>query len=330
MSTHPASTPPPARPAASAARAGLSPIDLVESIETVLRGKREAIETLVVGALAEGHVLIEDVPGTGKTTLARAFARSLDASFSRIQFTSDLLPADVLGVSVWSPREEAFRFQPGPIFAQVVLADELNRTPPRTQSGLLECMSTGKVSIDGQTRPLPTPFVVVATQNPLEFEGTYPLPESQLDRFLLRLRMGYPDRLAELELLRDRDERDPLEELRPVASLADLEGWIRGARAVRLDDSLYGYVLDLIEATRASRELACGASPRAALGLVRAAKARAFLEGREFVVPDDVKRCAVPCLAHRLVAVDADAAALGGGATESVVTSLLERVDVPL
>ena len=303
---------------------------LCDAIERVLRGKREVVEDLVVGCLAGGHVLIEDVPGTGKTTLARAFALAVDASFRRIQFTSDLLPSDVLGLSVWSPSEEQFKFHPGPVFAQVVLADELNRTPPRTQSGLLECMGAGQVTLDGTTRELPNLFFVVATQNPLEFEGTYSLPESQLDRFLFRLRMGYPDRSSEMEVLAARERIDPLDGLKPVVGVPELLAWRGAAREVVCEPAIHEYVLDLAEATRQHGQVLCGASPRASLALVRAAKARALLEGRAYVVPDDVKRSAVSTLAHRLVLEEMGGASGVASAAESLIEELLDTLPVRL
>ncbi len=314
---------------------------LLANIERVILGKPEAVRLVTIGLLAEGHVLLEDVPGTGKTTLARALARSLDLEFRRIQFTSDLLPADVVGVSLpeggvsGASNGHAFRFQPGPIFANVVLADELNRTPPRTQSALLESMNERRVSIDGESHPLPRPFLVLATQNPLEFEGTYPLPESQLDRFLLAVRLGYPARDHEREMLRARAQGRPLEELLPVLSAAEVLDAIERTRAVRVDDAILEYVLSIIDATREGGDFLLGASPRAALGLYRAAQASALLAGRDYVLPDDVKRLALPVLAHRLVAAEDSAAdetgfnAGAGGAAAARLAEQLERIPVP-
>jgi len=278
---------------------------LLENVERVLHGKREAVTLAIVGLLAEGHVLLEDVPGTGKTTLARALARSLDCRFRRIQFTNDLLPSDVLGVSVWSSDRSEFVFRPGPIFGNVILADELNRTTPRSQSALLECMQERSVSLDGETRVLPRPFFVIATQNPMEFEGTYPLPESQLDRFLLSVRIGYPGRDVEREILRSRLGEDPIDSLAAVMSVDELLVAIDAVKEVTVDDSLLEYVLDFTQATRESELFLLGASPRAALGWVRAARAMALLAGRTWCTPDDFKRLVVPVLAHRTLPASA-------------------------
>lgn len=304
---------------------------LVSHISRVVHGKHEAITLAVVGLAAEGHVLLEDVPGTGKTTLARALARSIDVDFSRIQFTSDLLPADVLGFSAPSPTDGHFVFRRGPIFGNIVLADELNRSTPRTQSALLECMNERRASVDGEVHELERPFMVIATQNPLEFEGTYPLPESQLDRFMLRVRLGYPERAVERQVLRSRLAGDPLDELQPILSRAELLAEIDAVRRVHVEDLLLDYALDLIDSTRSSGRFLLGASPRAGIGWMRAAQALARIDGRDHALPDDVKRLAVPVLAHRVV--QTPRMALGGGAedgsVEQEIGALLEEVPVP-
>ena len=310
-----------------------SPLDVLrkieENVQRVFLGKPGVVRRSLIGLLAEGHLLIEDVPGVGKTTLARALARSVDVSFQRIQFTPDLLPSDVTGVSIYDSAQKEFTFQPGPVFAHVVLADEINRTTPRTQSALLEAMSDRQVTVDGRTHPLPEPFLVLATQNPHEFEGTYPLPESQLDRFLMRIRIGYLTRDEERRVLKSRGGSDPLETLEPAVGAEEVLAAQAAVREVRVDDALYDYVLAIVGETRTSRELEIGASPRAALHLSRAARALAFLEGREYVIPDDVKRLAVSVLAHRLVGrtLASDGAS---DEREAVVRRILDRVEVPV
>jgi len=271
------------------------------NIAAALFGKPELIRLAVVAVLAEGHLLIEDMPGVGKTLLAKALARSLDCSFHRIQFTPDLLPSDLIGTSVFQQSSSSFVFLPGPLFAQVVLADEINRATPRTQSALLEAMSDHQVSVDGQTRALGPPFLVLATQNPFEFEGTYPLPESQLDRFLMRLQIGYPDRKAEREILVSHRNGEPVENLKAVLNADQVVVLQHHTRQIRLEESLADYLLEIVDATRKHSDIALGASPRAALGLYRSAQASALLEGREYVVPDDIKKLVVPVLAHRLL-----------------------------
>ncbi len=274
---------------------------LRENVGRVFLGKPEVVRLAVVALLADGHLLLEDVPGVGKTLLAKALAKSLDCRFARVQFTPDLLPGDLTGVSVWREHAGTFEFQPGPLFAEIVLADEINRATPRTQSALLEAMSERQVTIDGQTRRLGPPFLVVATQNPYEFEGTYPLPESQLDRFLMRVKVGYPDREAERAILTQHRAGEPVDTLAAVVhprTLLDLQA---RTRQVKVDAALADYVLDLVEATRAHADVALGASTRAALALYRAAQANAVTHGRDYVVPDDVKGLAEAVLAHRLV-----------------------------
>lgn len=295
----------------------------------VFLGKPETIELALVTLLAEGHLLIEDVPGVGKTLLAKALARSLDCSFHRIQFTPDLLPSDLLGTSVFHQPSGEFVFKPGPLFAQVILADEINRATPRTQSALLEAMSDRQVSIDGQTRPLGPPFIVVATQNPYEFEGTYPLPESQLDRFLLRVQIGYPDRAAERDVLTQHRGGEPIDGLQAVLSTADVLHLQQSVRTVRMDDSLNDYILDLVSATRTHADVYLGASTRAALSLYRAAQALALLQGRDYVVPDDIKRLAVPVLAHRVLAKNTRQGERGE-ASGAILSEILQRTTVPV
>jgi MoxR-like ATPase len=294
----------------------------------VFLGKDECVEQLLACLLAGGHLLIEDVPGVGKTTLARALARSLDCTFRRVQFTPDLLPSDILGVSVYDTKAGAFQFKPGPIFASIVLADEINRATPRTQSALLEAMNVAQVSVDGRTHQLPSPFMVIATQNPLEFEGTYPLPESQYDRFLMRVPLGYPEPADELEILRSRERGDPLDDLTPVLCADELVTMQGAIREVRTDDSILDYILRLVAATRAHEALELGVSPRGTLALRRAAQARAALQGRDYCIADDVRELAPAVLAHRVVAKG-----LSRGereATEQVIRAVLESIEVPL
>jgi MoxR-like ATPase len=285
------------------------------------------VRLAVVGLLAKGHLLIEDVPGVGKTTLAAALARSLGAGFQRIQFTSDMLPSDVLGVAVYEPDKHEFVFKPGPIFTNIVLADEINRTTPKTQSSLLEAMNEAQVSLDHTTHTLPRPFMVLATQNPREHAGTFPLPESQLDRFLLRIRIGYPSEADERTILRTAGT-PVVETLETVLDAADVIELQDAVELVRADDSVVDYVLAIVTATRRSRMLALGVSPRGSLALLRAARAHALADGRDYLVPDDVKRLAVPALAHRVLL--AGPAADGGGAgAEAVIRTIVQDVPVP-
>jgi MoxR-like ATPase len=298
------------------------------SVAGVLLGKPEAVQLALVTLLSDGHLLIEDVPGIGKTLLAKALARSLGCSFHRIQFTPDLLPGDLLGTTVYHQASASFVFQPGPLFAQVVLADEINRATPRTQSALLEAMSDRQVSMDGKTHPLGPPFFVLATQNPYEFEGTYPLPESQLDRFLIRLRLGYPDRAAERLILSGHREGEPVDRLQPVLSGEEVVELQLLVRRIRFDDRLSDYLLDLVEATREHSDVRLGGSTRAALALYRASQALALLEGRAYVVPDDIKRLAGPVLAHRLL-VRRAAAGSAADAALQLVETIAQQTPVP-
>ncbi|MGB8322768.1 MAG: MoxR family ATPase [Candidatus Acidiferrum sp.] len=304
---------------------------LQRSIARAIFGKAEVIQLALITLLARGHLLIEDVPGVGKTTLAQALAKSFHCTFQRIQFTSDLLPSDVLGVSVYNPESRDFEFRHGPIFANVVLADEINRTTPRTQSALLEAMNEAQVTVDGRTLALPLPFLVIATQNPVEHHGTYPLPESQLDRFLMRIKMGYPSHETEREILRSRTSDDPVASLEPIATIEDVLGMQESVTRVKVDSSLHDYALEIVNRTRHSDQLALGVSPRGTLMLQRAAQARAFLENRDFCLPDDFKQLAVAVFSHRVVA-SARHASLQKKAetTESVLREIVESVRVPL
>ncbi len=304
---------------------------LQEAIETVVRGKPEPVKLALVCLLADGHLLIEDVPGVGKTTLAHSLARVFDCSFRRIQFTSDLLPSDILGVSVFKQSEQAFDFRRGPIFANIVLADEINRTTPKTQSALLEAMSEGRVSVDNNTYSLPRPFMVVATQNPIEHHGTYPLPESQLDRFLLRIKMGYPEAAAEKEILRRQNHLPAVEHLQPVLKAEDILEAQASVSGVRLDDSLLDYIMAIVEATRRSEFLLVGASPRGSLALHRAAQALAYYEGRDYCIPDDIKRLVLPVLAHRvIVSAKYSSPHKRSEEAESILAEILRDIEVPL
>lgn len=287
-------------------------------------GREATVEHVLTALLAEGHLLIEDAPGVGKTTLAKALARSIDATFKRVQFTPDLLPSDIVGVSIFDQASSTFSFKPGPLFANVVLADEINRTNPRTQSSLLEAMSEPTVSVDGEPRPLPRPFIVLATQNPHEFEGTYPLPESQLDRFLLRIRIGYPTPAQEREVLRAQEAHHPLVDLRPVVSGADVLHMQEATRQVRVSDTVLDYVVAIAQRSRETPDLTIGISPRGSLALRRAAQALALVRGRDHVVPDDVKELAVPALAHRVVA------GRDRRRVDEVLAELVEGVAAPL
>jgi len=307
---------------------------LQRSIARAIYGKEEAIQLALITLFARGHLLIEDVPGVGKTTLAQALAKSFHCSFQRVQFTSDLLPSDVLGVSVYQPDTRDFEFRPGPLFANIVLADEINRTTPRTQSALLEAMNEAQITVDGKTHPLPQPFLVIATQNPVEHHGTYPLPESQLDRFLMRIKMGYPSPETEREILRKRvgvRGENPLDALEPVADVSEVLTMQDEVAHIKVDSSLHDYALEIVNRTRNSDLLALGVSPRGTLMLQRAAQARAFLDGRDFCLPDDFKKLAVPVFSHRVVASSRHASLQKKSeTTESVLREIVESVPVPL
>lgn len=302
---------------------------ILGSVGSVIDGKPDAVRSALVCLLAEGHLLIEDVPGVGKTMLARALAASVDATVRRIQFTPDLLPGDITGVSVYNPVDREFEFKRGAVFAHIVIADEINRSSPKTQSALLEAMEEGQVTVDGSTHLLPEPFLVVATQNPLEMEGTYALPEAQRDRFMMRISMGYPDAAAEALMLRQRDVVNPLSAVSPVADAASISRLIDWARSVYVAPALEEYTVALAQATRADPNLHLGASPRATLQLIRAAKVWAALDGREYVIPDDVTALLIPVFAHRLLPARG-AHRAGAQPIEAALTQIVERVRVPV
>ncbi|QVL31562.1 MoxR family ATPase [Telmatocola sphagniphila] len=301
---------------------------LQDNIGGILLGKQEVTRLALIALLAEGHLLLEDVPGVGKTLLAKALSKSLNCSFHRIQFTPDLLPGDLLGTSIFHKPSGEFVFQAGPIFAQVILADEINRATPRTQSALLEAMSEKQVSLEGQTRQLGPPFIVIATQNPYEFEGTYPLPESQLDRFSIRCEIGYPPRSVERDILTQHRDGEPVDHLKSVIEVNELLDIQMRVRKVRFSDSLSDYLLDIIDKTRVHPDISLGASTRAALGLYRAVQASALLDGRDYVIPDDVKQLVVPALAHRLISKRWSQGKRDDGAAEAL-REILDQTAVP-
>jgi MoxR-like ATPase len=308
--------------------------DLVEiagqvsaAMQTVITGKPGAVRLALTVLLAEGHILIEDVPGVGKTQLAKALARSIDCSVRRVQFTPDLLPSDITGVSAYNQERREFEFKPGPIFANIVLGDEINRASPKTQSALLESMEERQVTVDGRTYQLDPPFMVIATQNPIEMEGTYPLPEAQRDRFMTRIAIGYPDKVSELSMLDSHGGGSPLDHLKPVAHATDVRALVVAVREVHVSAPIRQYIIDLVSATRTAPELRLGASPRAALHLLRASRAHAALDERDFVIPDDVQALAVPVLAHRLL--PSAEAMVGHELPEQVLTGILRRLPLP-
>lgn len=300
---------------------------IASNIEKVIQGKRPVIDQVLMCLVAEGHVLVEDVPGVGKTALAKSLARSIDCTFNRIQFTPDLLPSDVTGVSVWDRHTSEFSFKPGAIFANVVVGDEINRASPKTQAALLEAMEERQVTVDGVTRELASPFMVVATQNPLEHEGTYPLPEAQLDRFMMRVKVGYPDRAKELEMLDTHAVRSTYHDLTPVVHADDVLTMVEIARAVHVDPAVKGYIVDVVGATRGHGEVLLGASPRSSLFLQRGARARAAIDERDYVTPDDVKAIALPILEHRMAL--RPEANMRGLRLREVIDSILKSLRVP-
>ncbi|MBP2241750.1 MoxR-like ATPase [Cytobacillus eiseniae] len=301
---------------------------VLENIEKVMIGKRNVAELSVIALLAEGHVLLEDVPGVGKTMMVRALAKSVGASFRRIQFTPDLLPSDVTGVSIYNPKEMEFQFRPGPIMGNIILADEINRTSPKTQSALLEGMEESSVTIDGVTHHLGKPFFVMATQNPIEYEGTYPLPEAQLDRFLLKMKMGYPEMADEMEVLNRVQKKNPIEELEPVIDLEELRELQMKCKDVHVDETIKRYIVELSNRTRTHGSVYLGVSPRGSIALMKAAQAYAFIYGRDYVLPDDIQYLAPAVFAHRII-LKSEARFEGIGA-EEVVERVMNRVPVPV
>jgi MoxR-like ATPase len=300
---------------------------IVDNISQVIVGKLPSIELLMTGLIADGHVLLEDIPGLGKTLIAKSLAKSIGASFKRVQFTPDLLPADITGFNIYNQHSDEFVFQPGPVMTHVLLADEINRTIPRTQSSLLESMEERQVTVDGKTYPLPSPFFVMATQNPIELEGTFPLPEAQLDRFLLRIRLGYPNRSEEISILERFQEKDPLADLSPVAEPAEILSLQKARKSVHLSQPVKDYIVAITAATRKHAALRLGASPRGSLGLMRTAQALSALRGRDYVLPDDVKYLAVPVLSHRLILKEEEE--LRGLTQEIVMEGIINQTPVP-
>ena len=300
---------------------------IIQNLEQVIVGKTQSLELVVIGLLCQGHVLIEDVPGVGKTMLARSLAKSLDLTFNRIQFTPDMLPSDVTGVSIFNQQNREFEFRAGPIMGQIILADEVNRATPKTQAALLEAMEEHQVTVDGVTHPLPKPFMVLATQNPIEYEGTFPLPEAQLDRFLLRVRMGYPTPSEEIRILNGQQLRHPIDALKPIVKVTELLNAIEAIRKIYVSPAIERYIVDLVGRTRQSGDVYLGASPRGSLSLFRASQARAALQGRDFVLPDDIKALAISVLGHRIIV--SPAARLRELSADRIVQEVIYNAPVP-
>jgi MoxR-like ATPase len=302
--------------------------EVLENIDKVMIGKRKAAELSIIALLAEGHVLLEDVPGVGKTMMVKALAKSIGASFKRIQFTPDLLPSDVIGVSIYNPKEMEFVFRPGPIMGNIILADEINRTSPKTQSALLEGMEESSVTIDGVTRKLERPFFVMATQNPIEYEGTYPLPEAQLDRFLLKIKMGYPEPYEEMEVLQRAQKTPPIENLQPAITIEELKNIQQEVKEVFVDDTMKKYIVDIANKTRIHTNVYLGVSPRGSIALMKACQAYAYIQGRDFIIPDDIQYLAPFIFAHRIILKSE--AKYEGITTEEVVDRVIARIPVPV
>ncbi|MCP2240221.1 AAA family ATPase [Thermoanaerobacterium thermosaccharolyticum] len=303
-------------------------VKIIDNISKVIIGKTEEVKLVLVALLSGGHVLIEDVPGVGKTSLVKALAKSINADFKRIQFTPDLLPSDVIGVSIYNPEKGVFEFKQGPIMSQILLADEINRTSPKTQSSLLEAMEERQVTVDGKTYMLPRPFMVIATQNPIEYDGTFRLPEAQLDRFMIKVNLGYPDIKHEIEMLKRFEALDPLEDLKPVVSIMEILKMQNEVKSVYVDDSILDYIITIVNNTRNLSTVLLGASPRAAISLMKASQAKAFIEGRNYVLPDDVKYLSVPVLSHRIIL--RNEARFNNIDERSVIKDILNATKVPV
>lgn len=301
---------------------------MIENIEKVIIGKREAIELVIVTLLAEGHALIEDIPGVGKTSLVKALAKTINSDFKRIQFTPDLLPSDVIGISIYNQIKNEFEFKPGPIMSQIVLADEINRTSPKTQSSLLEAMEEKQITVDGITYMLPKPFMVLATQNPIEYDGTFRLPEAQLDRFMMKIEIGYPSKIDEMAILKNFETSDPLENLSSIITCEEIIQMQNNVKNIRIDDTMLKYIVNIVSQTRENKSIKLGASPRAAINLMRASQAKAFCDGRDYVIPDDVKILAGPVLSHRIILRSEEK--FEGIDEKKVIKDIIDSLKVPV